>query len=295
MMDMIQALEPSKNYPFVELHYVWFDTGIEYTITKAHLAYLEEKYGITIERRRAKTPVPLGCKTYGLPFLSKDVSQKIETLQNHGFEWKDEPLEVLMAKYPGIESYLKWWCNAKQGTRFSIENYRLLKEFLIENPPTFKISDRCCKGAKKHVAADYMKEVGATIQMLGVRKAEGGLRATAYTSCFSEPSKRGEAAQFRPIFFLTDRDKQIYSAMRNVVYSDLYTKHGFERTGCAGCTFNRDFDQALEVTRKVDPGLALAAENIFGPAYEYTRAYYAFKAQHDADKKRGQNQVSLWN
>jgi len=59
MLDMIMALDPAKNYPFNEMHYVWFDTGIEYTATKQHLKNLEEKYGITIERRRAKTPVPI--------------------------------------------------------------------------------------------------------------------------------------------------------------------------------------------------------------------------------------------
>lgn len=71
MLDMIMALDPGKNYQNSEIHYTWFDTGIEYTATKQHLKALEEKYGITIERRRAKTPVPIGCKTWGLPFISK--------------------------------------------------------------------------------------------------------------------------------------------------------------------------------------------------------------------------------
>lgn len=34
MLDMLMALDPAKNYPFNEMHYVWFDTGIEYTATK---------------------------------------------------------------------------------------------------------------------------------------------------------------------------------------------------------------------------------------------------------------------
>lgn len=32
------------------IHYCFFDTGVEYQATKDHLAYLENKYGITIER-----------------------------------------------------------------------------------------------------------------------------------------------------------------------------------------------------------------------------------------------------
>ena len=50
MLDMLMALDPAKNYPNSEIHYVWFDTGIEYTATKQHLKALEEKYGIAIER-----------------------------------------------------------------------------------------------------------------------------------------------------------------------------------------------------------------------------------------------------
>ena len=36
MLDMIQALEPEKNYPSDVIRYAWFDTGIEYTATKRH-------------------------------------------------------------------------------------------------------------------------------------------------------------------------------------------------------------------------------------------------------------------
>ena len=45
MLDMVRALEPEKNYPEAKLFYVWFNTGLEYTATKQHLDYLEEKYG----------------------------------------------------------------------------------------------------------------------------------------------------------------------------------------------------------------------------------------------------------
>lgn len=111
MLDMIQALNPEKNYPFAQIHFVWFDTGIEYTATKQHLKDLEEKYGITIERKRAKTPVPLGCKTWGQPFISKQISQYISRLQAHGFQWEDEPFEVLYDRYPNCKAALRWWCN----------------------------------------------------------------------------------------------------------------------------------------------------------------------------------------
>lgn len=296
VLDMIQALEPEKNYPNANLHYVWFNTGLEYTATKYHLNYLEEKYGITIERIRAKTPVPVGCKTYGLPFMSKQISQYISRLQAHGFKWEDEPFDVLYARYPNCKAALRWWCNAwGPGSMTNIDKCRLLKEFMVENPPdNIQISDGCCKGAKKDVAHDYIRQIKATINIVGVRKAEGGVRATAYNSCFSEPSSKCEAAQFRPIFYLTDQDKELYCKIREVVHSDLYEKHGFKRTGCACCPFGSRFEQELDVAEQIDPGLAVAAKKIFASAYEYTRAYRAFKAEHDADKKTDANQTSLW-
>ena len=295
MLDMILALEPEKNYPFDEIHYVWFDTGIEYTATKQHLRDLEEKYGITIERKKAKVPVPLGCKSCGQPFVSKQISQYISRLQAHDFQWEDEPFDILYKRYPNCKAALRWWCNEfGEGSRLNIEKWRLLKEFMIANPLDFPISDGCCKGAKKDVAHDCLREIKATINVVGIRKSEGGARAMAYNSCFSEPSRRGEAAQFRPLFFITDQDKELYCERRGVIHSDLYEKHGFRRTGGACCPFGSRFEQELQVAEQLDPGLARAAKNIFSAAYEYTRAYRQFKIRHDAEKKTDANQLKMF-
>lgn len=295
MMDVIQALDPPTNYPDSEIHYIWFDTGLEYTATKRHLDDLEIKYGVTIERRKAKMPVPLGCKTYGLPFLSKRVSQYISRLQANGFQWEDEPFDVLWARYPNCKAALRWWCNEwGPDSQLNIDRHRLLKEFMIANPPDFAISDGCCKGAKKDVAHAYIREIGATINIVGIRKAEGGARATVYTSCFSEPGHKGDAAQFRPLFYLTDEDKAHYCEVRGVTHSDLYEKYGFIRTGCACCPFGSRFEDELLMTEAIDPGLAKAARNIFGPAYDYIRAYRQYKAEYDVRNKTDPNQVTLF-
>ena len=59
LVDICEKVKPHS------VHYVWFDTGIEYQATKEHLKYLEEHYGITIEREKAIKPVPLSNKLYG--------------------------------------------------------------------------------------------------------------------------------------------------------------------------------------------------------------------------------------
>lgn len=114
------------------------------------LLFLEEKYGIHIDRVKAAVPVPLGIKEYGLPFISKDISGKMNTLQNNHFDFKNDgnkSYEELTALYPHCTTTLKWWCNMKP--LYNIKDNRFLKEFIIANPPDFKISARCCEGAKK--------------------------------------------------------------------------------------------------------------------------------------------------
>lgn len=46
LVDICEKVKPHG------VHYVWFDTGLEYQATKEHLKYLEDHYGITIERER---------------------------------------------------------------------------------------------------------------------------------------------------------------------------------------------------------------------------------------------------
>lgn len=108
MLDLIHR----KKYN-CEIHYVFFNTGIEMQATLEHLDFLEKKYNIKIERVRAKVPVPLGCLKYGQPFFSKVVSNMIELLQSRNFDFKNDgnkSFEELSKKYDVIGA-LRWWTN----------------------------------------------------------------------------------------------------------------------------------------------------------------------------------------
>lgn len=98
MLDIVSKLDTDK-----KVHYVFFDTGIEMSATKKHLDYLENRYGIEIERVKAEVPVPVGVKKYGYPFISKDFSEMIMRLQNHGFKWEDKPYDELVKEYPNCK------------------------------------------------------------------------------------------------------------------------------------------------------------------------------------------------
>lgn len=255
--------------------YVFFDTGIEYQATKEHLDYLELRYNIEIIKVKAKMSVPLGNKKYGVPFLSKQVSEYIYRLQLHDFQWEDDTFENLCKKYSNCVSALKWWTNHGDSKWFGIQRNAWLKEFIIKNPPTFKISARCCEGAKKNVGYDYNKDNNTDLMILGIRKSEGGIRVNAYKSqLFYNKHQRTNC--FLPILFFSDSDRKEYEKIFHIVHSDCYTKYGLTRTGCAGCPFGRYCNFEREIAKQYESKLSNAIENIWKEVYEYQNKYHEF-------------------
>lgn len=268
MIDIVWRCDKNN-----KVEYVWFDTGLEYQATKDHLKYLEKKYSIEIKPYKAIKPIPTSCKFYGQPFLSKQVSEFIQRLQKHNFQWENDSFETLILKYPKCQSALEWWCNIKKSKKLSIAQNKWLKEFIIENPPTFKISNKCCKYAKKDVLHKILQEKKYDLNITGIRKAEGGARATAYKTCFDDD---GEVDNYRPLFWYKNKDKEEYDNSYSISHSKCYSEYGLKRTGCAGCPFGRDYEFELQVIKEHEPKLFIAVTNIFGESYEYTRRYREF-------------------
>lgn len=268
--------------------FVFFDTGLEYKATKEHLKYLEDKYGIEIVRIKGVKPIPITCRDDGQPFLSKQVSEFISRLQRHNFKWEDKPYNELIKEYPKCSSALKWWCDDKgEGSMFSIKRNKWLKEFMIANPPDFPISNKCCKYSKKDPVKLFMKKNDFDLNCYGVRKAEKGVRASAYKNCFTDNSaKDNKIDEYRPIFWYKDETKRVYEEFFNIIHSKCYSEYGLLRTGCAGCSYGRDFEYELEVLKEHEPNLYKAVNNIFGKSYEYTRKYREFcKEMNEKAKK----------
>ena len=270
VLDLITKCDNNKI-----VDYVFFDTGLEYQVTKEHINFLENKYNINIERLRPKNPLPLAVKKYGQPFLNKHVSEMMNRLQKHDFKWQDEPYEDLVKKYPNCQSALQWWTNFYgEKTPLVISHNKLLKEFIISNPPNFNISNKCCKYVKKDLVKDKLKE-GYDLNVNGIRKSEGGIRQIAYKSCFDITNKGYD--NYRPIFWFKDNDKLDYRKMFNISNSKCYSVYGFIRTGCCGCPYDKDRTHQLEVIQKFEPKLYKAVTNIFKDSYEYTKLYQEFK------------------
>ncbi len=257
--------------------YVFFDTGLEFQATKEHIKQLEYKYGIEIVVKKAIKPIPTCCRQYGVPFLSKQVSEMISRLQRHGFKWEDEPFDELIKEYPKCKAALRWWCNEwGEGSKFNISYNTWLKEFMVVNPPTFSISNKCCYYAKKLVAKKFKEENGFDLSITGVRKAEGGARASAYKNCFT-PASDNTIDEYRPVFWYKQDTKTEFKDHYKVRYSDCYEVWGLPRTGCSGCPYAQDFESELEAVEKYEPKLYKALNKVFGESYEYTRKYREFQ------------------
>lgn len=327
VLDICTKLDVNK-----KIQYVWFDTGIEYQATKDHLKFLEEKYGIEIIREKAIKSIPYTARKNGQPFVSKWVSQNMERLQNYGFQWEDEPYEVLVKRYckkadperkkeldlqwqegkkpyhwllldgdwyTGAVNCLQWWCNTKKEkngkpSRFCIAQNTWLKEFIVQNPPAFKISAICCKYAKKQVAKNFVKENNIDLSIMGIRKAEGGIRSTAYKTCYS--INENGVDYHRPIFFYTEETKRNYENAFNITHSRCYTDYGMIRTGCAGCPLNMKVTEDQAVIESNEPKLYGAINKIFSDTYEYTRKYREFqKMMKEKTKAEASKQMTIFD
>lgn len=264
-----------------KIRYVYVDPGLEYTATKIHIAELEKKYGVLIEKKLARNSIPEVVREYGQPFLSKRVSDYIGRLQLHNFAWEDRPYEELREKYCifskkrgkwiGCDAVLQWWCNRYSYKRLNIDWNKGLKLFLIENPPQFKISAACCKKSKKEPLTRALKEADCDLNIFGVRKAEGGIRAFAYTGCFSSSSSGADT--YRPLFFYRNDTRDCYCERYRIRHSKCYEEYGLKRTGCVGCPFGRNLEDELKVLEVYEPDLYHKVNAVFAESYAYTRAY----------------------
>jgi 3'-phosphoadenosine 5'-phosphosulfate sulfotransferase (PAPS reductase)/FAD synthetase len=277
MMDILYKVDRDK-----KVDYIWFDTGLEFACMKEHLKYLEDRYDVEIKRFKAVKPIPITCREIGQPFISKRVSNEIARLQRHNFDWTDDTYENHIKKYPHCQQAFQWFDNQYEGgvhSSFNIMRNAWLREFLIENPPWFKISEKCCDYSKKATSHRAYKQGGYDLSVYGVRKLEGGLRSTAYQNCFSE-SYTG-ATEYRPLYWYANDDIAEYEQRFNIKQSVLYgDPWNLKRSGCACCPFGRDFEHELELTKLYEPNLYKGVNNIFGDSYKYTRMYREFQKTH---------------
>lgn len=310
MLHLIETVRKIFNLPPVQ--YCFFNTGLEMEAIKRHVREMAEQYGVTITEHRPKKGIVQATREHGQPFVSKIVSSGLEGVQK-----KNIPLSIaaeyanaedkrakraeLRERYPKCESTINFLCGCNSAgeprpdIQLVIGSSKHLLDFIIDNPIPFKVSSKCCDYCKKQVAKSVQKPFDMVIT--GERRAEGGMRSVprkdSTAMCFSEAADG--KYRLRPLFYVTDADKQWYKDYHKIRYSDAYEVYGLTRTGCCGCSISAKAVEELEKIRPFEPNLVKAAWNVFGDSYRYRRQYNEYKArmQGGGGNVRGQMEMDL--
>ena len=310
LIDIIERTRKLLTY-LPEVKYVFFNTGLEMAATKRHVKEIAAKYNVEITEHRPKKNIVMATREYGLPFVSKIMSASMETVQKKGlpFSIKEEydaaedkaaKRQELRERYPKSEQGINFLCccnkngEPRPNIQLVINSSKYMYDFMVANPPKFKISAKCCDYCKKQVAHQVQK--GYEMIITGERRDEGGMRSVPRsadangTMCFHYESN-GQY-RFKPLYYVSDADKAWYKDHYKLKYSDAYEVYGLTRTGCCGCPISSKAVDDLEKIKPFEPNIVKAAWAIFGESYRYRQQYNDFKAKKMLDEKKG-NQISF--
>jgi 3'-phosphoadenosine 5'-phosphosulfate sulfotransferase (PAPS reductase)/FAD synthetase len=300
MLHLIETVRKIYNLPPVQ--YCFFNTGLEMKAIKDHVKDMEKLYGVTITEHRPKKNIVLATREHGIPFVSKIMSAGLEGVQKKGIPLSiaDEYAEAddkiakraeLKARYPKCESTINFLCgcNSKGEPRPNIQlvigSSKYMLDFIKENPIPFRVSNKCCDYCKKQIAKQVQK--GVDMVITGERRDEGGMRSVPRKDntslCFTETAN-GQY-RLRPLFYVSDADKQWYKDYHGIRYSDAYEVYGLTRTGCCGCPISSTAVEDLEKIRPYEPNLVKAAWNVFGESYTYRQKYNEYRTQRRLELK----------
>ena len=306
LIDIIERARRLFGLP--EIKYCFFNTGLEMKAIKDHVKDTAEKYGVEITEHKPKKNIVLASREYGLPFVSKIMSAAMECVQKKQLpfsikteydeaEDKAAKRQELRERYPKAEQGINFLCccnsagEPRPNIQLVINSSQYMYDFMVENPPQFKISAKCCDYCKKQVAHHVQKDFDMIIT--GERRDEGGMRSVPRsedfegTMCFYE---QGDGKfRFRPLYYVSDTDKAWYKDHYGLRYSDAYEVYGLKRTGCCGCPISARAVEDLERIRPYEPNVVKAAWNIFGDSYRYRAAYNEYKKKRREQDKKGEN------
>ena len=300
LIDVIERTRQAFDLPPVK--YVFFNTGLEMKATKDHVKATAEKYGVEIEEHRPVINIVKATRIYGVPFVSKIMSAGLAEWQKKGVplsiaeeyeQAEDKPAKraELKERYPKCESVINFLCccnsagDPRPNIQLVINSSKYMRDFIGEYPPYFQISAKCCDYCKKQVAHKAQKDYEMVIT--GERRDEGGMRSVPRKDntalCFTEATN----GQFRlrPLYYVSDKDKEWYKEYYGIKYSDAYEIYGLTRTGCCGCPISYKAVDDLELIRPYEPNVVKAAWNIFGKSYEYRKKYNEYKEKRKEAEK----------
>lgn len=247
---------------------VFINTGIEYSDIVKYvkgLAKEDDRFYIINPTKNVKNIL----EEYGYPFKSKEHSKLLSLYQNNSrnSNW--------------LKNYLS---EDKSKTKYQCP--KILK-YQFTNNFNLKISSSCCDKLKKQVVLKFEKENKKTIALTGMRKSEGGQRASI--NCIIT-DKENNLKKFHPLLVVSEEWEEWFIEHYDIKLCKLYyPPYNFKRTGCKGCPFSLDLQKQLDVMEKLLPNEYKQCEIIWKPVYdEYRRIGYRLR-------KNGYKQLSLFD
>lgn len=240
---------PNNNIPRV-----YIDTGIEYLAIRQYVMQLAKSDTRFVIIRPSLAVKPM-LEKYGYPFKSKQHSHNLMVYQHSG-------IGLSVKRYLGI---------IESNTLF-----RCPKSLEYQFTPDFKIkcSDQCCLRMKKKPIKKWEKDNNRTIAITGMRREEGGERASIKGCILTD--KEGRLKKFHPLLVVSDDWEDWFIKREGIELCELYyPPFNFKRTGCKGCPFSLDLQEQLSIMEIYLPQERKQCEIIWKPVYdEYRRIGY---------------------
>lgn len=242
----------------------YINTGIEY---KAVVDFVKESM-LADKRITIISPhknILEVLRNNGYPFKSKEHSQKVALFQKSG-------MIKTVRDYLGLGKKKTFLCphNLK---------YQFRDSFGL------KLSDKCCFELKKKPAAEWSELNGKPVTITGIRQSEKGLRSSMQGCTVFYDKDCKSLHKFHPLFPLTEEWIDEFIKRNNIRLCKLYyPPYNFERTGCKGCPFNLNLQDALEVMENFFPAERKQCEMIWKPVYdEYRKIGFRLSPQLEFD------------
>ena len=241
---------------------VYVNTGIELHMVR-DFVFDMAKHDKRVEIIKPQVPIKPMLEKEGYPFKSKAHAHYVDRYNRLGM-------------CDSIKSYLG---EGKWGPKYCCPK-SLKYQFTPEFKDRLKLSDACCLNMKEKPLIKWGIEHNRPISMVGVMRDEGGRRERATCLAF----EGGKLKRFQPLSVITKEWEEWFIKEYKIEICPIYLPpYNRTRTGCVGCPFSLDLENAegtgeLQMLEKFFPAERKQAEIIWGKVYdEYRRLGYRLK------------------
>lgn len=246
---------------------VYANTGIEYKLILEFVEREREReHPWELVILKPSVPIKPMLEKYGYPFKSKDHSGKVSIYQNSGY----------------TSTVMRYIEPPEDRTRFGCP-----KILLYQFQPDFKLklSKKCCDKIKKNPLHKWQKENNKPYGIVGIMRDEGGSRLNSHCLAFQA---NGKLKNFQPLVAVTKDWEEWFIDKYKIDISDVYKPpYNFDRTGCKGCPYNLNLQDALDTLEKFFPNERKQCEVIWKPVYdEYRRLGYRLRKKEEYHQLR---------